>query len=208
MRDDNLRRFRISAAGLAFLFLPTAAFSQGADERFNRIEAQMRSLTGQVEELTFQLGQLQERLQRMQEDNEFRFGELEGGGSAGAGRVAPASPQGAASEPQPPVPTLPPPGQDGSFGAAAGGSPQPPDVTGPGAPPQQLGTLTIDGPPVPGANQPIDPASALHHFVMQCARDDIQFRTFVFKPLSPPAGAVRQAKAPPDRRRRAAPGRR
>jgi tol-pal system protein YbgF len=47
--------------------------------RIERIEAQMRTLNGQVEELTFQLRQLTEQIKRMQEDNEFRFQELEAG---------------------------------------------------------------------------------------------------------------------------------
>ena len=47
--------------------------------RVERIEAQMRTLNGQVEELTFQIRQLTEQIRRMQEDNEFRFQELEAG---------------------------------------------------------------------------------------------------------------------------------
>jgi len=47
--------------------------------RVERVEAQMRTLNGQVEELTFQIRQLTEQLRRMQEDNEFRFQELEAG---------------------------------------------------------------------------------------------------------------------------------
>jgi tol-pal system protein YbgF len=47
--------------------------------RIERIETQMRTLNGQVEELTFQIRQLTEQIRRMQEDNEFRFQELEAG---------------------------------------------------------------------------------------------------------------------------------
>lgn len=49
--------------------------------RISQMEEQMRSLTGQVEGLQFQMTQLQTLLERMQEDNEFRFQQLEGGGS-------------------------------------------------------------------------------------------------------------------------------
>lgn len=134
--------------------------SEGADERFNRIEAQMRTLTGQVEELTHQLRQLQDQLTRMQEDNEFRFSELEGGGSTGGGTAAPAesAPPESASPPQAPVPTLPPPGQDGSSGADAEGTsaaPGSPSTAGHGAPPESLGTLTLDA-PASEADQPLD----------------------------------------------------
>ena len=41
------------------------------------MQEQVRRLNGQVEELTFQLLQLQEQIRKMQEDNEFRFQELE-----------------------------------------------------------------------------------------------------------------------------------
>ncbi len=44
-----------------------------------QLQEQVRDLNGRVEELTFQLLQLQEQLRKMQEDNEFRFQELEGG---------------------------------------------------------------------------------------------------------------------------------
>lgn len=65
---------------------PTILVAQSRDSaalnlRLSQIEEQMRSLTGQVEGLQFQMTQLQTLLERMQEDNEFRFQQLEGGGS-------------------------------------------------------------------------------------------------------------------------------
>jgi tol-pal system protein YbgF len=47
--------------------------------RVLQLEEEVRKLNGQVEELNFQLLQLQEMIRKMQEDNEFRFQELEGG---------------------------------------------------------------------------------------------------------------------------------
>ena len=47
--------------------------------RVDRLETQMRHYTGQMEELNFRIRQLQEQLQRFQEDSEFRFQDLEGG---------------------------------------------------------------------------------------------------------------------------------
>ena len=47
-----------------------------------RSEAQMRTLTGQIEELTHQLQVLQDQLKRIQDDTEFRFSELNGGKGA------------------------------------------------------------------------------------------------------------------------------
>lgn len=134
--------------------------SQGSDERFNRIESQMRTLTGQVEELTHQLRQLQDQLTRVQEDNEFRFRDLEGGTSAGQGGAKPLAQDAPAVDPAATaIPTLPPPGQQGAVGSIAGAPPIPPAApSGPGAPPTSLGTLTLDAPSVAngGANQPID----------------------------------------------------
>lgn len=49
--------------------------------RIQQLEEQIRTLNGQIEGLTFQLTQLQEMLNRFQEDAEFRFQQLEGGGS-------------------------------------------------------------------------------------------------------------------------------
>ena len=47
--------------------------------RMQQLEEQIRLLNGQIEGLTFQLTQMQEIVNRMQEDNEFRFQQLEGG---------------------------------------------------------------------------------------------------------------------------------
>jgi tol-pal system protein YbgF len=48
--------------------------------RIDRMEDQMRQLYGRIDELTFQIQQLQELLRRTQEDTEFRFQEMQGGG--------------------------------------------------------------------------------------------------------------------------------
>jgi len=47
--------------------------------RIQQLEDQVRTLTGQVEGLQFQLTQMQTMLQKQAEDNEFRFQQLEGG---------------------------------------------------------------------------------------------------------------------------------
>ena len=70
-------------------------------DRFNRIEAQMRMLTGQIEELEFRLRQVQEQLQRAQADSDFRFNELEGGD--GAAVRPPPQPSSAPALPSPPA---------------------------------------------------------------------------------------------------------
>lgn len=60
--------------------------SGDAAYRVSVLEEQVRQLNGRIEELTFQLLQLQEQIRRQNEDNEFRFQELEEKkGSLGAG---------------------------------------------------------------------------------------------------------------------------
>ncbi|HZP21289.1 MAG TPA: tol-pal system protein YbgF [Bauldia sp.] len=50
-------------------------------DRLARIEAQIRAMTGQIEELTFQLNQLQDALLKVQGDADYRLQQLEGGGA-------------------------------------------------------------------------------------------------------------------------------
>lgn len=56
-----------------------------AEIRMDRLESQMRDLTGHVEEVTNQIAQLRQRVEQINSDVEVRFGQL------GAGPVAPAS---------------------------------------------------------------------------------------------------------------------
>ncbi|QYO76136.1 tol-pal system protein YbgF [Devosia salina] len=65
--------------------------------RIQQLEEQIRLLNGQVEGLTFQLTQLQEIINRMQEDNEFRFQQLEGGAG---GKTDAATQPGGATQPE------------------------------------------------------------------------------------------------------------
>jgi len=62
--------------------------AQASDPSVMNLEEQMRALNGRVEELNFQILQMQEQLRKMQEDNEFRFQELEGGKKSDAGSDA------------------------------------------------------------------------------------------------------------------------
>lgn len=53
-------------------------FAQSTDAiRIHQLEERVRFLNGRVEEMQFQLLQMQEQFRKMQEDNEFRFQELE-----------------------------------------------------------------------------------------------------------------------------------
>ncbi|PWV95505.1 tol-pal system protein YbgF [Hoeflea marina] len=58
--------------------------------RIGQLEEQVRGLNGRIEELGFQLLQMQEQMRQMQEDNEFRFQQLEGGGTAKRSDAGPA----------------------------------------------------------------------------------------------------------------------
>ena len=51
------------------------------------LEEQLRQMNGKIEELNFQVLQMQEQIRKQQEDNEFRFQQLEGG-SPGAPKPA------------------------------------------------------------------------------------------------------------------------
>ena len=74
---------------------PQVAQAENADvsTRLDRIENALRQLTGTIEELQHRNQQLEMRLQRMQDDTEYRFQQL---GSKGGGAPAPrAAPQSA-----------------------------------------------------------------------------------------------------------------
>src|SRR6218665_338072 len=49
--------------------------------RIGQLEEEVRQLNGRIEEMSFQLLQMQEQIRKFQEDNEFRFQDLESGKS-------------------------------------------------------------------------------------------------------------------------------
>ncbi|WP_246473112.1 tol-pal system protein YbgF [Pelagibacterium limicola] len=72
-------------AGLLTVAMTVAGQGQGNDlasmqVRLDQLEEQVRLYSGQIEGMQFQITQLHTLLERMQEDNEFRFQQLEGGG--------------------------------------------------------------------------------------------------------------------------------
>lgn len=52
-----------------------------------QLEEQLRQLNGRIEEMSFQLLQMQETIRKQQEDNEFRFQQLEKTGAGGAAKA-------------------------------------------------------------------------------------------------------------------------
>lgn len=114
-------------------------YAQVTDPRVAQLEEQVRQLTGTLEELNFQILQMQDQLRRMQEDNEIRFQELEQKRSD-AGGAAPRQDRAAAGE------------NSGSRGSGGSGdddfyaaAPRVEDgSTVTGAPPRTFGTITFD----------------------------------------------------------------
>lgn len=109
-----------------------------ADPRVSALEEEIRRLNGLVEELNFQMLQMQDRMRRMQEDNEFRFQQLEGTASG----EPPSEQRSELTEPARPADTAP---------ATASRPPVGPDDALPGVetvrrgePPRTLGTITFD----------------------------------------------------------------
>jgi tol-pal system protein YbgF len=135
----------------------------GAEVRIQQLEEQLRQLNGRIEEMSFQLLQMQETIRKAQEDNEFRFQQLEkggGGGSAG-GSTKPMK----KSEADLPSPAQGGQGQGGDDvarviqapqGAATAPSTDVPENDGLGQAPKQLGSIDFDqgGNPIGGSVNP------------------------------------------------------
>jgi len=125
------------------------------------LEDQLRQMNGKIEELNFQVLQMQEQIRKQQEDNEFRFQQLEGG-SQGAkqptgqkkSEAAPADGDNSVAD----APATQAPADSGSQAASqsAGGKTvedvivESPDgdpgklIPGSGAPAKTFGTITVD----------------------------------------------------------------
>jgi tol-pal system protein YbgF len=126
--------------------------AQAGDPRITALEEQVRSLSGTIEELNFQLLQMQEQMRKMQEDNEFRFQEIEGkrtdAGAPASGKVARAPAGQASAEEEgdavdvPMEPEVLVDNGTGDPAAAQSGSGGAP--AGTGEPPQTFGTITFD----------------------------------------------------------------
>jgi tol-pal system protein YbgF len=111
------------------------------------IEDQLRQLNGKIEELNFQILQMQEQIRKQQEDNEFRFQQLEqGAGGKGSQKRSDASGKAERSVASAPA--------SNGDAAASGGSQTveqiidsgtgEPGKPGTGTPPKNLGEITVD----------------------------------------------------------------
>jgi tol-pal system protein YbgF len=107
-RDMNLLQRQVYRGGSSSA--PTAPSDPSQELNFqlrmDQIEAQMRTLTGQQEEINYQIDQLKRRLDKLVSDIDLRLGALEKGGAPGGEhRVAAspgAAPSGRGGQPEPP----------------------------------------------------------------------------------------------------------
>lgn len=104
-----MNKLRITLLAIAFL-LPTAAGAQRVDpvyveDRFNQLQQSITLLTGQIEQLQYRNQQLQQQLEKMQADYEYRLDQVEKGKGGGGPRPGGAQ----AAAPAAPTPAAPPP---------------------------------------------------------------------------------------------------
>lgn len=110
---------RLALLSALVFALPTVAAAQRGDsvyvdDRLNQLQQSLTLMTGQIEQLQHRNAQLQQQLQKMQTDYEYRIEQLEKGGGGG-GRPAPRPGAQAAA----PAPSAAP-----STGAAGGSADQ------------------------------------------------------------------------------------
>ena len=139
---------RVKTALLAMMLavLPlSGTMAQTYDPRVTKLEEQVRQLNGRIEELNFQLLQMQEALRKAQEDNEFRLQQLEekrsqaGSDTGSATAQAVEQPMDMADGKDPSAATT-----DGAAGNGVDWSKAGSGSTELGAPPRDLGTLSVD----------------------------------------------------------------
>ena len=128
---------------------PVELAQQGGDPRITALEEQVRSLSGTIEELNFQILQMQEQLRKVQEDNEFRFQELEQkktDAGTNTGRNVAETPAVETGQPAVSPPAQTPASVEEVIVDDGLGNPTPvPGTeTAPGVPPKTFGTITFD----------------------------------------------------------------
>ncbi|MFK4825273.1 tol-pal system protein YbgF [Paenochrobactrum sp. BZR 588] len=126
--------------------------AQAADPRVSQLQEQVRDLSGKLEELNFQILQMQEQMRKQQEDNEYRFEELEkkkqtdAGGASGskAASVAPSTQKDMAAASEDAASTSEKSTDANSADSVAIGSSADHSQQGSGTPPRQLGSIRMD----------------------------------------------------------------
>jgi len=123
-RPKGVRLIAVLLVGLALPVVPApvmaAGLFGGGDQdqaardtaqltlRIQDLEQQVRDLTGQVQGLQFQLTQMQTLVDRMNQDNDFRFKQLEGKGGSPSGKSDAADQSGSVTQPSIPPQTRTP----------------------------------------------------------------------------------------------------
>ena len=195
-----LPRLFKSALIAALMALPAvAARAQDAADlivRFERLEGQLRQLTGSLEQLQFRNQQLEQQIKRMQDDNEYRFQQL-------GAKAPPSTPARPTLQPAPaPIPALPGRRSDVFDPAQQPNAPGAPRVLGGGAiaaPPAEDAPIGAPGGRAPGA--PLDLATLANNAPIATPPPDAPDAASTTLPPPPPrnlssTGAV-AAVAPP-----------
>src|SRR5258707_4624132 len=140
-RDVNLLQRQVyrGSSGSAPSPVPTTGGGDNAlnaELRMGRLEDQMRTLTGQIEESNYKIDQLRQRLDTLQSDIEVRLRQLEHPGNAAPASAQPpqAAPSDASTQPNPVVLRPPPPGPSDNSSA---------DQTQLASPPRTLGLIQV-----------------------------------------------------------------
>ena len=156
-RDINLLQRQVYRGGTGSAPVPSAPpgdanTALNFEMRVGRIEDQMRTMTGQIEETSYKIEQLRQNLEKLQSDIEFRFSQLEGGSNPATPMSSSAAPPRTASAP---APTPPYPPQQSSLNAPLQLRPPPGASANSqqlGTPPGTLGVIRVpEGQEVPGA---------------------------------------------------------
>jgi len=128
-RDVNLLQRQVYRGGAGSAPVPMASpgdanSALNFEMRMSRVEDQVRTMTGQIEETSYRIEQLRQNLEKLQSDIEFRFSQLGAPGSAGGGAPSlPPTPQ--LTPPSPPQTSLNAPTQlRPPSGAASADTPQ------------------------------------------------------------------------------------
>lgn len=155
-RDINLLQRQVYRGSAGSAPVPAAPpgdanMALNFEMRVGRIEDQMRTMTGQIEETSYKIEQLRQNLEKLQSDIEFRFSQLQGGSNVGVAAAPPPSSPVAAPQ------LVPPPPQRNSLNAPLQLRPPPPtnsteDTQQLGRQPGTLGMIRVPpGQEAPGA---------------------------------------------------------
>ncbi|MBN9052233.1 MAG: tol-pal system protein YbgF, partial [Rhizobiales bacterium] len=111
--------------------------AQAMDPRVGQLEEEIRNLNGRIEEMSYQLLQMQEQIRKAQEDNEYRFQDLENSKGKASGKSGALDKPVNGGTPEQQIASNPVPADD-TAGAATLGQ------QGGGAQPQELGSIKFD----------------------------------------------------------------